>query len=672
MKKALLLIFVATFVACNITTNQPDLNGKTISITFIHTADIHSRLFPYNMVPNISDQNMGLDKDSGPYGGAARMAYVIHRERARASRSLYVDTGDWFQGAPVFNVFHGEPEIRVLSYMGLDVACIGNHDFDLGRTNLEDQLAQWATFSVVVANYQFTKDQNGRPPDLASLVKPYAIFNLKGITVGVIGMGNIDTLSSLMETGNKLGITPLDAAQVMQFYIDMLRNRVNIIVGVSHMGLDSDEALIKNTTGLDILFGGHNHVVLDPPKSVMDCDKNAESRIYQNYHCTPRRVIMEHSGAFAKYVGVLDTSFKQSKDDPNNWELASFKYTPIPIDSKVPEDARVKELLEPYYDELEIEVQLDLLVGYAPQTIKRTSSSGGDSALGNIVAESMWRRQSVETDFAMTNTTGMRTNMYKGPVTVEDMYNIFPWQNTITKMYLSGRDVIDLFDYTARRSQKRGCVSQVQVAGARVELFCGPCTDITRPKGWPAPNEPHKACAQKIEIDGRPVQPDSQYEMATSNYLAGGGSGFYMLKANTTQHDTGINMRDALIDYIRQMKPCSSDSSSQTPSCAADSDCDSGYVCACTGRHTWDGASGQCKDSGKCGSEGGHCALADCVNELIKRFGTGCEDALNDPEEIDKCKCSRQDLSTQQCAQAACLDSSNHVTEDGRVKMVLP
>ena len=93
----LISLAIGLLWACNVTTNQPDLSGKTISITFIHTTDIHSRLYPYNMVPNISDQNMGLGSDSGPYGGAARLAFIIKRERSKANRSLYIDTGDWFQ-----------------------------------------------------------------------------------------------------------------------------------------------------------------------------------------------------------------------------------------------------------------------------------------------------------------------------------------------------------------------------------------------------------------------------------------------------------------------------------------------------------------------------------------------------------------------------------------------
>ena len=84
----------------------------------------------------------------------------------------------------------------------------------------------------------------------------------------------------------------------------------------------------------------------------------------------------------------------------------------------------------------------------------------------------MWLRLGIQTDFSLTNTTGIRTDLVPGPVTVEQMYNIFPFDNTITKMDLSGTEVQELFDFVARRSAGRGCVSQVQIAGARVVMDC--------------------------------------------------------------------------------------------------------------------------------------------------------------------------------------------------------
>src|SRR5262249_19497928 len=115
-----------------------------------------------------------------------------------------------------------------------------------------------------------------------------------------------------------------------------------------------------------------------------------------------------------------------------------------------------------------------LLVGYALDGSKRNATSGGDSPLGNLISTAMWLRLGIQTDFSLTNSTGIRTDLVPGPVTVEQMYNIFPFHNSITKMQLSGQEVQDLFDFVARRSAGRGCVSQAQIAGARVRINCCP------------------------------------------------------------------------------------------------------------------------------------------------------------------------------------------------------
>ncbi|HKE20511.1 MAG TPA: hypothetical protein VKB80_36810, partial [Kofleriaceae bacterium] len=118
---ALVAVAAAALVTaggCTVTRDAPNLVGQDVRLTVIHTSDIHSRLFPYTFVPNKFDQDYGLLPAKGPFGGAARMATIIKRERRAAARSLWLDSGDAFQGAPVFNQFKGEAEMRALSLMG--------------------------------------------------------------------------------------------------------------------------------------------------------------------------------------------------------------------------------------------------------------------------------------------------------------------------------------------------------------------------------------------------------------------------------------------------------------------------------------------------------------------------------------------------------------------------
>ena len=156
--RAHILIGLLAVAACTVERDQPDLVGQDIRFTIIHTADIHSRLFPYNFVPNSFDQAYGLDPVNAPFGGIARIATLVHDIRDTSARSLWLDSGDAFEGAPVFNEFHGEAEMRALSKAGLDGAVIGNHEFDLGSQNLIKQAQNWADYPLLVANYGFDTD----------------------------------------------------------------------------------------------------------------------------------------------------------------------------------------------------------------------------------------------------------------------------------------------------------------------------------------------------------------------------------------------------------------------------------------------------------------------------------------------------------------------------------
>src|SRR5262245_48153720 len=124
------LVACAASAACTVQRDRPNLTGQDIRVTVLHTADIHSRPFPYRFVQGKADEDIGLKGGEGPFGGIARIGAIIKDERQKAARSIWLDSGDCFQGAPVFNVYKGEVEMRTLSLLGLDAAVIGNHEFD--------------------------------------------------------------------------------------------------------------------------------------------------------------------------------------------------------------------------------------------------------------------------------------------------------------------------------------------------------------------------------------------------------------------------------------------------------------------------------------------------------------------------------------------------------------
>jgi 5'-nucleotidase len=500
------------------------------------------------------------------------MSTIVSDIRASSARSLWLDSGDSFQGAPVFNMWHGEVELRTLSLMGMDAAVVGNHEFDLGTNNLFNQINDWAQFPLLAGNYLYDDPIDPTEASLRDVVQPYVIFDLDGLKVGVIGMGNNSSMTGILEGGNSLGIRPREDGEVVEELVRLLRPVVDVVVVVSHLGLDEDEGLGSHQVvddneklpleGVDVILGGHLHIVLNPPKTLASDEVG-------------NKTVLAHSGAFAKYVGRLDVVVRVGEDnsDPERRSrVTAFSYTNIPITNKegpvgdtrpTVEDPKIVDFLWPYSIEINRELDLNGVFAYTDNGgILRNNITGGDSQLGNLVARSMQLRTGVEADFALTNSLGIRADFDAGPLTVEQMFNVFPFENSITVMFLSGSEIQEMLDFVARRSAGRGCRTQAQVAGIWWDMVCGGDTcpggasacakDIVLGEncraGNPAGPIDFNACA--------PVEPTGLYKVAVNDFIARGGSGFEVLKRNTSKQDTGVPLREALVDFLRRQPKC--------------------------------------------------------------------------------------------------------------------
>jgi 5'-nucleotidase len=786
-----------------------------VGLTILHTSDIHSRIFPYTLQILQVDSELGLGTldEVKNIGGVARVSYVVNRERARSDRVLHLDSGDIFEGAPIFNFFNGEPEARAESMMGTDAMAIGNHEFDDGAINVVRQLQKWADFPVLAANYIFPSAGTPSDTGLDTVLKQFSIFDVAGLKVGVIGMGNFSSLGSVFRQPNSLGIEALNTVETAQGYVDLLRPMVDVVIVLSHLGLEVDQVMVQNTTGIDWVEGGHNHIVINPPQVMQDCSADAthpgyvwavnpniptdpnnpvydpldaccpgtpegcpkgQGSCHQHPNafpraCVPRKVIITHSGAFAKYVGRFDVTLSnvpeeasptgraEDYDPTNGFEVISHQYIPFPIDDTIPDDPNIDNLLLPYQRALDYVPDLNIIAGFSPLGALRTAPQGGDSALGNMIADSMWLRLGIQTDFSMTNTTGIRTDLIPGPVTIDEMYNIFPFNNTITKMQLSGTEVQAMFDFVAGRSQLRGCVSQAQIAGARVTLNCGGCTrpgannpchyddeciggtpgtcvDATGNTCIPGatctcqvtacaeqifighlancPNNASCACTTDSDCPDKlpgqcdtsggmtatgtcaaPLQLENDYDFATSNYLAAGGSGFLTLQNNTTQVNSYIEQRDAVIDMVRDAKPCGFNQNYGTNeglmACSTDNECQNGpapagtpvpgpnFICACPGqvKGTQSGAGTNsvqttCTTNGSCDPSVGRCVRQDCRDGVASYHESAC--VGSPPPDLSQCEGDLDSCSIggEECKILACVDDGVGAYVDNRVLMV--
>ena len=522
--------------------SEPAIVGQDVRLTILHTSDVHSRLLPYHFEPSYTDTDvLGLpeanpcpgydilpdwcDENSYIYGGIARMGAILDEERARSGRVLHLDSGDSFQGALVFNEFDGEAEMRLMTEIGLDAAVVANHEFDKGAANLSRQYGAWGGYDLLAANYDFEDGDLPWAPDLEDMILPSRLYDLDGLRVGVIGLGNVSSLNSIYDESNSMGIKVIEPEEALRREAAILRSQgADIVIALSHMGLHEDIHHAKTVEGVDIYIGGHHHIATKPPIVVTN-------------EKTGRTVPIVHSGAFAKFIGRIDFVIRDGVIQSFDHSLRPVaNYTDESGTYQLPRKAGVIDILEEYEEALAIKYNTAQVIGYADETLRRYSLNGGDSMLGNFASEAMRFYPGVETEIALTNTLGIRADIPAGDITVDALFNSMPFDNTITTMFLSGREVQELLDYVSNRSTDRGCSSQAQVAGIEFTMVCNP--DNPR--------------AENIRINGIELDPDGTYELATNNYIAHGGSGFEVLERNTTQVDTGISIRDVVMSAFIQ------------------------------------------------------------------------------------------------------------------------
>jgi 5'-nucleotidase len=277
------LLAGAALVAPTLMSAKKDASTKLV---ILHTNDTHSNIEPFSSAhpkfPNL--------------GGVAKRATLINQIRSEEANVLLLDAGDIFQGTPYFNKYKGVLEMKVMNEMKYDVVTLGNHDFDIGISGYV-QAKKHAAFKVVNCNYQLDRTA------LKELVTPHTIIKRGGLKIGIVGVG-ID-LNGLIASEVAQQIPYLDPIDAVQKEVTVLRSKgCDYIICLSHLGFDypnenkvSDKVLAQNTTGIDLIIGGHTHTFLGSAISVKN--KNGEN------------TLINQVGYAGLFLGRIDVTFQQ-------------------------------------------------------------------------------------------------------------------------------------------------------------------------------------------------------------------------------------------------------------------------------------------------------------------------------------------------------------------------
>jgi 5'-nucleotidase len=330
----------------------------------------------------------------------------------------------------------------------------------------------------------------------------------------------------------------LPTASAVQSEIDRLRPQVDVLVALSHLGLDGDQRLISGTTGLDVVLGGHQHLALDAALDRTDC----AAALQAERGCTPRRVVLVHSGALGRYVGELDLELVPDADGavhgPNSFVVATAEHSLIPVTAEISEEPQLAALLEPYRARLEA-AGYDTPLAFASDTIERYAADGADSALGDLVADAIRSRSGA--DFALLNSTGIRADLPRGELTRAAFVAALPFDDALSVLTLSGAQLRTLFNQQARVASDRDCQTPIQISGLSLAFKCSGAAS--------------SAVARSVS-SGRELAATEAYSLVTSAYLADGARGFEVLTDASARQALELDALGVVLDSLAAWAPC--------------------------------------------------------------------------------------------------------------------
>lgn len=231
-------------------------------LTILHTNDTHARIEPF---PLNAARHAGM-------GGVARRATLINTIRRENPNVLLLDAGDVFQGTPYFNYYKGALDFQVMSKMKYDAVAIGNHEFDNKVQGFLD-VADEADFPFVCSNYDFGST------GMADYVKENLVKEVDGIKVGIFGLG-VD-FAGLVSPLMHEGVTYMNPVMMAQYQANRLRyiHKCDLVICLSHLGYRysepnrvSDQVIAHETTGIDLIIGGHTHTFMEAPERIRKAD----------------------------------------------------------------------------------------------------------------------------------------------------------------------------------------------------------------------------------------------------------------------------------------------------------------------------------------------------------------------------------------------------------------
>ena len=522
--------------------SRAEAQAAPVELRILAINDLHGYLQPPPGGIRIADPDDKSKKIAVEAGGAEQMATLVKQLRAGAKNTIFVAAGDLIGASPFLSaLFHDEPTIESLSMMGLEVASVGNHEFDEGKEELlrmqnggcHPTDGCQGPHPFLGAKFRYLAASTIEKNTGKTVFPPYAIRQFQGIPVAFIGL----TLKGTPNLVSPVGVAGLefkDEADTVNALVPELKARgVEAIVVLIHEGGfpagDYSECpgisgpivdiVRKFDKAVDVVISGHTH---------------------QAYVCEIDGRLVTSGDKYGTLVTAIDVRL-----DPATRDIISARADNVIVRTNAYAGDPEQTALISSYDKVAAPIA-NRPAGSITETLSRIPNDAGESALGDIIADAQLAATRADKDgaavIAFTNPGGIRTDIPKkadGTVTYADVFSSQPFRNQLVTLTLTGAQIKDALEQQWL-DPKRPRILQVS-KGFNYTW------DGARAYG-------DRVLVDRMSLNGQPIDPAKSYRVTVNNYLAVGGDGFTVLKEGTGQQ-FGIYDVDALYGYFSDNSP---------------------------------------------------------------------------------------------------------------------
>jgi 5'-nucleotidase / UDP-sugar diphosphatase len=492
------------------------LEPDTVCISILHTTDLHGHILP------TSDYDGTADR-----GGLARCVTQIRRWRKQNPNSVLIDVGDVYQGTEVSLRNKGELMIDLFNHLKYDAWVIGNHEFDWGMEPFTNAL-QKSAMPVLGANTTLDGKAAGFSSDSQhpfAKVQPFIIKEIAGIKVAIIGI-TTPGMSFWLPREFTAGIDFQHPVEPVRRAIAKAKSDgADAIVLTGHMGLKPSTggddfantvmALTSEFPDVAAFIAGHTHQAIPSRRT--------------------NGVLFTQADHFGIHVGRVDLLF-----DRNSRKLLRAEAICELMDNRFHSDQVV--ISRAGSQLTESEAALAQPIGELAETLhargRRGQPSEIERLIGAAITESLLERN-IAVDAVMHGVFDEHAELAAGPTTVNDIWNIIPYENLVVTATLSPDEIKSMMEEVYASHEPRSLLGiAVRVEG----------------------RSPDRRITSMTFPDGRALQPDKRYLIAVNSFDArSGGHHFMKLRALLYRPEANcvlqpVQTRDAVIDYFRRHK----------------------------------------------------------------------------------------------------------------------